>query len=462
MTTLRSKIDIVPGIRYMISHLDIKSALANHALLSQPFITSRIKLEQELNNIEILFDLYKKSESTPLLLHIESKLEQIHDIYGTVKRISKGEILDDIELFEIKRFAILNQEIAKSVSALALTFIEIPNLQKVIDILDPDRQNIPHFYIYSSYNPTLLELRNQHKKLQLENPEEAETIRQKAIALEDEIRSQLSIQLKEYDTALKISLDILASLDVLMAKAKQAITLNLIKPIISESTTYYKGLFNPQIKELLEVQNKTFQPIDIELFPAPCLITGVNMGGKTVLLKTIGLTQYLFQFGFFVPATSASITLVDNILISMGDDQSELNGLSSFASEMSKINDIIQKSRSKIQLLALIDELARTTNPEEGKAIVNATLDILSINNACCLVTTHYSGLNWNGRRLAVKGLITEKLTNQLTIKNINDFMDYTLIESNSETATNQAIQIAKLLGVDDELLTKATDYLSK
>lgn len=462
MTTLRSKIDIVPGLRYMITHLDIKSSLANHALLSQSFITSKIKLESELNNIEILFNLYKKSESNALLLHIESKLEQIHDIHGTVKRVSKGEILDDIELFEIKRFSILNQEIAKSVNALPLTFIEIPNLQKVIDILDPDQQNIPHFYIYSSYNPALLDLRNQHKKLQLENPEEAETIRQKAIALEDEIRSQLSIQLKEYDSALKISLDILASLDILMAKAKQAITLNLIKPTISESTSQYKGLFNPQIKELLEVQNKTFQPIDIELFPAPCLITGVNMGGKTVLLKTIGLTQYLFQFGFFVPATSASITLVDTILISMGDDQSELSGLSSFASEMSKINVIIQKSRSKIQLLALIDELARTTNPEEGKAIVNATLDILSINNACCLVTTHYSGLNWNGRRLAVKGLITEKLTNQLTIININDFMDYTLIESNSETATNQAIQIAKLLGVDNELLTKATDYLSK
>jgi DNA mismatch repair ATPase MutS len=428
----------------------------------QPFSVSELELETEFSNIAQTVSEARKTEKQSQVQSLETKLNQVRDIQNTIKRVSAPSFLDDIELFEIKSFALLSEEILALVRDLELTFILLPNLQEVVAILDPDGQHIPHFYIYSSYSETLSQLRIEHKKLQIENPEKAEEVRFKALAVEDEIREKLSAQLVTFSPQLQKAIDEIAYLDVLLAKAKQVIDFNLVKPIISHETTSFKGLFNPQIKEWLELQHKIFQPIDIELTSAPCLITGVNMGGKTVLLKTIALSQYLFQFGFFVPAASAQIVLVDKILTSIGDDQSELNGLSSFAAEMMNLDEIISKAKTNTRILALIDELARTTNPEEGKAIVNATLDILSLYNVRCLITTHYSGLKWSGRRLMVKGLRTEKQTEPLTVKNINDYMDYSLIEHGSESTTKQAIQIAQLLGIDDDLLQRASEYLKE
>jgi DNA mismatch repair protein MutS2 len=345
---------------------------------------------------------------------------------------------------------------------LKLLFLKLPNLQKVVDILDPDRQNIPHFYIYSSYSEQLQELRSEHKRVLIDQPDAAEEIRLQALQIEDAIREELSEKLITHVPSLQSALEMVAHLDIVIAKAKQATIWGLAKPVIAKNCTTFKGLFNPQVKCLLEEQQKIFQPIDIDLKSAPCLITGVNMGGKTVLLKTIGLAQFLFQFGFYVPAAFASMVIVDQILMSIGDEQSELNGLSSFAAEMMNVDEIIRKSKAEKQILVLIDELARTTNPEEGKAIVNATLDILSQHNIRSLVTTHYSGLNWNGRKLRVKGLLTEKLTDQLTAKNINDYMDYSLVENDLEIMDKQALQIARLLGVDEELLEKAFVYMKR
>jgi DNA mismatch repair protein MutS2 len=67
-------------------------------------------------------------------------------------------------------------------------------------------------------------------------------------------------------------------------------------------------LFNPEVAEALRLKNKKYQPVDINLTDGPALITGANMGGKTVLLKSVALAQYMFQYGFFVPARECSDT----------------------------------------------------------------------------------------------------------------------------------------------------------
>lgn len=458
--TVRNNIEKIHGLRFMVEHLDLHSGLAKRLLLSLPLITDKAALAKEISNTTEVFNCLKNPILTGAMSNVCVKLDQLHDIQGTLKRIAAGETLDDVELFEVKRLAMLCQEIAILMDPLALSFFKLPSLQEVVDLLDPEKQRVPHFYIYSSYSGELAMLREKAKQLHTTQPEESEKVRLMAVEIEDGIRQKLSQQLSPFVEALENSLHSVAYLDLAIAKAKQAIALNLVKPEISEENTRYTGLFNPQIKTLLEAQDKMFQPIDIELLQAPCLITGVNMGGKTVLLKTIALSQYLFQYGFYVPAAKAVIAIADQVVTSMGDDQSELSGLSSFASEMMNINEIVRLSRSKTRSLVLIDELARTTNPEEGKAIVNATLDLLSKNGVRSLITTHYSGLSWNGRKLSVKGLSTEKMTEPLTLQNINNYMDYSLVENDSQTSTHRALQIAQLLGVDQELLDKAGHYL--
>lgn len=462
MKTLRSVIDKINGLRFVIEQLDLKSGLGKRLLMAQSFLVSESQMESEFLNVDQSVSLLKDDDRRDLLHTLEIKLNHIKDIQNTIKRASESAILDDVEFFEIKCFAILCQEISILNKDLKLSFLMLPNLQEVVDVLDPDRQKIPHFYIYSSYSEQLKELRLAHKKALLDQSDKAEDIRMQALEIEDAIRGKLSEKLTIHAPSLQNALEMVAHLDIVIAKAKQSILWGFARPVIAKDCTTFKGLFNPQVKSLLELQQKTFQPIDVDLKSAPCLITGVNMGGKTVLLKTIGLAQFLFQFGFYVPATSASMVIVDQILMSIGDEQSELNGLSSFAAEMMNVDEIIRKSKAEKRILVLIDELARTTNPEEGKAIVNATLDILSQHNIRSLVTTHYSGLDWNGRKLRVKGLQAEKLTDQLTAKNINDFMDYTLVENESEIMDKQALQIARLLGVDDELLEKAVVYMKK
>ena len=176
------------------------------------------------------------------------------------------------------------------------------------------------------------------------------------------------------------------------------------------------------------------------------------MAGKSVLLKTIALTQHLFQFGFYVPAQKATLRVVEEIITSIGDRQSEISGLSSFAVEILTIDKIIKEGRVGKKVLALVDELARTTNPEEGKVLVGNFIRLTTRLGITTLVTTHYSGIEAPCRRLRVKGLqLAEKQA--VTAGNIGDFMDYSLVETNADEVPMEAFTIARLFGVDEELL---------
>ena len=110
----------------------------------------------------------------------------------------------------------------------------------------------------------------------------------------------------------------------------------------------------------------------------------------------------------------------------------------------------------------MIDELARTTNPTEGKAIVNAVLDFLTGKGVRSLITSHYSGIKAGCKKMRVKGFIKDKTDGRLTINNINEFIDYSLIEETQDSVPHEAMRIARILGVDEELLDKAENYLEQ
>jgi DNA mismatch repair ATPase MutS len=221
-------------------------------------------------------------------------------------------------------------------------------------------------------------------------------------------------------------------------------------------------LFNPLIKSYLVEQNRDFQAIDINLTQEPILITGANMSGKTIVLRTLALSQLMFQFGFYIPAKEASIKPVDEIILSIGDNQSETSGLSSFAIEILNVNEIIKKAKGGKIILALVDELARTTNPDEGKALVSAFVSIMKKFKTDSVITTHYSGILADCRRIRVKGLNSDLKNSPISAKSINDFMDYSLIEVDDDRVPMEAIRISKMLGVDDEFITLAGNIMNK
>ena len=148
-------------------------------------------------------------------------------------------------------------------------------------------------------------------------------------------------------------------------------------------------------------------------------------------------------------------------MISVGDEQSEVNGLSSFASEMLNVSRMVKDSKSQNNVLILIDELARTTNPVEGLAIVNAVADIFYQGKIKSVITTHYSGLKSKFRKLRVKGLDKDLGVNTITHKNINSYMDYSLVEDLEGEVPHEALRIASLLGIDKEIIDGAQNQLT-
>ena len=254
----------------------------------------------------------------------------------------------------------------------------------------------------------------------------------------------------------------MAYADFLLAKATLSYQWQLRRPAINggdKPHTEYKGLWNPRLMHRNKEMGLRYQPVDISLDKGVCLITGANMAGKTVLLKTVGTSQLLAQFGLFVPAQSASLSIVQDVAFCIGDEQNEMNGLSSFASEITKISATTTRAESS-DMLILIDEPARTTNPVEGKAIVQAVASLLDTFKSITLITTHYSQLALPCRRLRVRGFVEEMANVQLSPDNINRFMDYSLLPDSSDDVPQEALRIATILGCNGKVLDLAYKFL--
>ncbi|MDP3313702.1 hypothetical protein [Lutibacter sp.] len=463
---LKNALTKVPTLQFMIEDLDLKSSVGKRFLLDFPMLQTANAIEIELNLVEkVLESLVLKST---FYTKLQTKLSQLRDINGSIKNIGKNLVLDDIELFEIKHFAIIVQDIFNLQKEYQLQLIELPSLQEVIEILDPHQTNIPSFYIYDVYSDELAFIRKKIKtckntqyQIEEECLKELDSLFAQAEVLEVGVRSLLCEKLRISHKNLEIALNNLAHIDVVVAKANQAQKMNLCKPTFSDSSTKYISMFNPQIKQTLHLQQKKFQPVNIKLDKSVCFITGANMAGKTVVLKTVALCQYLYQFGFYIPAEIAEIAIVDKIMFLFEDEQSEGEGLSSFASEMLKVNVMVEEALKGTNVLILIDELARTTNPIEGKAIVNAVANIFFENNTRSLITTHYSGLSSHCRKLRVKGLDQAISLETFNNYNINNFIDYSIIDDGIGDTPHEALHICTILGINQEIISKAQNHLN-
>ena len=440
-----------PSLRFVYEKLQFYSALGRQYLLNQPFITDSDALSTEYARLAAVKGLWQDTSRRTVFSHLSQQIHQLNNISPTLTSLENGAVLDDIQLFEIKKTAILTNVIAQDVQKLGITWLEYSPMEEVITILDPEHTFIPHFYVYSAYDEELACLREKMKTGN--NPQEIETCRFYAQQIEDRLRAELSDKLRPYQESLSRNLRNTAYLDMLIAKVKLAIEWNACRPEISDSHQIV-DLVNPEIASVLEQKGRKFQPVSIAFGRETVLVTGANMAGKSVLLQSVALAQHLFQFGFFLPAKSASMPVMDEVITSIGDRQSALSGLSSFAVEVLTIDRIIKSARNGKRVLALVDELARTTNPDEGKQMVNGFVRICRKLSLTAIITTHYSGLEVDCRRLRVKGLQIPEGVSSLSIGHIADYMDYSLIETHNDDVPKEAFTIARLLHVDDEFLS--------
>ena len=441
---LKNVIDSPCGLRYMLDELELQSGYARRWLLERPMMTDADKIDAAYGLLRRFDDFVARTDSTHLNT-LRFRLQGLKDIRTTIQNLRQRATLDDIELFEVKHLSILSTDVARLMQEQNMAdVVEIPALDEVITILDPDGMKIATFYVYDAYCAELRELRAQMRQ----QPDKQEELLLQANELELGVRQDLSCQLHPFADAIEQAQVALAHIDVLLAQATQLRQMGLCLPAVSaDGTTHYHAMFHPQVRAALVHVKREFQPVDIAFGQNSTLITGANMGGKTVVLKTLTLCQLLFQFGFGIPAQEATIAVKDEVYFCIGDDQSVERGLSSFAAEMKNIDQVVKASRTGARILSLIDEPARTTNPTEGAALVTALLRLMESKPVSLVMTTHYDIDPGDARCLRVKGFE-------------NGTMDYTLVEVEDGEAPHEALNIAESLGIDPEWLAQARKCL--
>lgn len=440
---LRSFLDSQSGFRYIIERLSLSSSYSRQVLMDTPFTSTVKDIKAEYENLITFYRQFvEKGKFHFTILGIKDKLSLVRDIRGSVLRLERGVTLDDVELFELKSLALISEDINHifKETGLNVEYLNLCDLSSVLKILDPEGHRISSFYVYESYSVELSQIRKEIKSAEIFNEE----LHYKASLIEENVRKELCNKLMADVKNIRDSLSALANLDIIIAKSLQIKELKLTFPEISKKELSFIGLFNPEVSDNISKDGRDFQKINIGIGNyKPVLITGANMGGKSVTLKTLALSQILFHFSFGIPATSASISAVNEVFLISGDYQDISKGLSSFASEMIKIDEVIKALNAGKRILALIDEPAGTTNPLEGTALVSALLNRLSGKESFIIITTHYNIDNAECKRLRVKGYCDGK-------------MDYSLVAAEGKEAPREAIKIARSLNIDESWINEA------
>ena len=213
------------------------------------------------------------------------------------------------------------------------------------------------------------------------------------------ILRQFSAYLRPYLKGMSGAMTYLAKVDFLRAKARFANELGAIAPQLRD-TPYinYKEARHPLLFLSFRNQNKQVVPLTVRLQGGDkseqriLIISGPNAGGKSVCLKTIVLLQYMLQCGLLIPVREDSeCGMFDSLFIDIGDDQSIDDDLSTYSSHLRHMKMFVRNADARS--LFLIDEFGGGTEPMLGGAIAEAILDALNDNNACGVVTTHYTNL---------------------------------------------------------------------
>ncbi|HEU4962695.1 MAG TPA: hypothetical protein VFV52_02405 [Bacilli bacterium] len=285
------------------------------------------------------------------------------------------------------------------------------------------------------------------------------------------ILQELVRKLKPHAQTLQAVLTALARLDWTLAKAVLArkwqgdVDAQVIEWLDSDDAPWQvTSGWHPTARASVEKRGGTFTPLDLTLHPGVGLITGPNMGGKTVALKTFALLQALAQHAMPVPAQRFFFHPVERIGSSGGDEQSLESGLSSFGAEMYRLADLLA---TQGRALLLLDEVARTTNPQEGEALAYGLAKHLLTTKHTALLASHFPGVarvqglqtyRVAGLRREVLAELERRADIREVLSQLHRAMDYRLMPCVAGDVPRDALRLAQSFGLPEGLLRAAAD----
>jgi len=266
----------------------------------------------------------------------------------------------------------------------------------------------------------------------------------------ERILSELSSQVAAYRENISQSISALLRLDVIFAKAKLACQMRAGEPLINNlGRVELRNARHPLIdpKKVVPVSLRLGSDFDT------MIITGPNTGGKTVTLKTIGLLTLMAECGLHVPAGDGTcLSVFDEILADIGDEQSIAQSLSTFSSHMRTIVDIV--SRCNNRTLVLFDELGAGTDPAEGSALAIALIEYCRNKGCRVAATTHYAELKLYAMR-------TDNVINASCEFNVETLQPtYRLLIG--IPGKSNAFAISRKLGLPEAIINEASNLVSQ
>ena len=283
----------------------------------------------------------------------------------------------------------------------------------------------------------IFEINNEIISLETEEKIEIEKILQK-----------LSGLLFGLENEIENTINLIGLLDFIFAKAKFSKDYDMNEPIISnDRIIQLNSAWHPLINKDIAVKNDICVGNEFNTL----IITGPNTGGKTVSIKTVGLLALMALSGMHITAgENSKIPIFDNIFLSIGNEQSISDSLSTFSAHITNIVKILEKVSKKS--LVLLDELGTGTDPVEGAALGISILEKLQSIGCLTLATTHYPQI----KEYAIVAKGFENASVEFDMDNMSP--TYKLLigipgESN-------AFIISKKLGIDNNIIDRAKELI--
>lgn len=291
--------------------------------------------------------------------------------------------------------------------------------------------------------PVALELMNRIRELGREEAREVHRILQERTGA-----------LRPARDALAGTQDALVEMDSLYARARTALRWRAHTPELLETSGDGLELVEARHPLLLETDADSVVPFSVRLDPGEraVVISGPNTGGKTVLLKAIGLISALAQGGIHPPVGAGTrLPVFGSIFADIGDEQSIAQSLSTYSAHLQNLAEIVREAGA--ETLVLMDEMGTGTDPEEGAALARGVLEELVRRNALVFATSHLGALKRLDREES--GIVNASLQFD------SDRLEPTYLLVKGRPGRSFGLAIARRLGFPPEVLDRAVGYVS-